>query len=270
MKTHGVWMAATLLAACLASMLAMNQAAIAGSSANSSDGAPVFLDYRDTAFREAFPTYGRDVRDHVVPQFIGPDLHGPLIFGVPDLSSGTLQNFVAELSIRGDAEGAFLTQNRRQQVYLLAYGRPAAAGRPPERYTQVLLILEGGEMVDVIPLPVGANYQRLVGVADVTGDGRHELLLESAHFHMGQLVLVIDIVSLGENGGEIVSHLGPVYENSCGAPLVDQTVEAKVINIQPKSGGGSALGTQRWYAPCRGAYEPGWDAFIPLSEEEEK
>lgn len=208
------------------------------------------LDYRDRTFRNREPRYNKVVYDRVIPELMGPDLHGALLFEIESVQADKLAN---ELVILGHAGGAFTAPGRRQLVYLLSRGRPVAAAPPSTQRRQVLVVLENGSLVDVYLVPRGASYWRLIRAIDADGDGQTEIWVENRFYHMGQFGISAELLRLDkDNMARPLRRFGDVYNDSCNAPVRERRRSAKTITITPAPDGRPTFSVLDHQLTCAG------------------
>jgi hypothetical protein len=208
------------------------------------------LDYRDRTFRDMEPRYDKDVYNRVVPELMGPDLHGALMFEVESSQAGELAN---ELVILGHADGAFTGPGRKQRAYLVSRGRPVAAGPPPTERRQVLVVLENDELADVYLLAKGASYGRLIGAVDADGDGQTEIWAENRFYHMGQFGVSADLLRLDkDNVARPLKRVADAYNDSCDAPAGERKRSAKTITTTSTIDGKPTLSVSDHQLSCAG------------------
>ncbi len=178
------------------------------------------LDYRDTAFLTGSAYYSQAERRQVAKAVkTGPEA---LVRALGD-----------DFAILGDADGAFSAPGRTERIYLVQKRAPLAIQPFPDGPPPALVALHAGEPVAVYALPADVQYQRLVAAADSNGDGRDEVLLEASSMNMGQMIVALDAIRLGQPGEATVAQTLPeVYADACDNPKGAKTRRAATITVQ--------------------------------------
>ena len=194
--------------------------------------AQVLLDYRDEAFLSGSPFYSAAERSEIA---------AALQQTPAETAARVAEGFV----ISGDAVGAF-TQADAEERILLIQDKAANSIEPfPQIGAPMLLIMRGAEPAGFQLLPGDVQYQRLVAAADVDGDGRDEVFLETSFVNMGQTMMSVDVAAIGTDGtAKIVETLNDVYVDGCDNPVGERLRTASTISVE------DGLNTQSFDEPC--------------------
>lgn len=178
----------------------------------------ILLDYRDERFVAGTPFYAAAERRRIAA----------VLSQVSDDEARALGD---DFAILGDAPGSFTGEGRREHVHLLQ-SEPAIAIEPfPDAPAPLLLVTDGEGRASVFALPGDVQYQRLVAAGDGNGDGRDEILLETAFVNMGQSTVALDVVRLDEAGSAVVENtLTDVLFDGCEAPVGPRERHASTVS----------------------------------------
>ena len=194
--------------------------------------AQVLLDYRDEAFLSGSPFYSAAEQSAIAA-------------ALQQAPAEIAERFAKAFVIRGDAAGAF-TQTGAEERVLLIQEEAANSIEPfPETGAPMLLVMRGAEPVGFELLPGDVQYQRLVAAADVDGDGRDEVFLETSFVNMGQTTTSVDVAAIGTDGtAKIVETLNEVYVDGCDNPVGERLRTASTVSVE------DGLNTQSFDEPC--------------------
>lgn len=181
--------------------------------------AEILLDYRDAAFLSGNPFYPQAKRAEIAAA----------LKTAPD---GLADALGADFALRGDATGSFAATGSAEHVYLVQEEAAVAIEPFPDAAAPVLVVLRDGEPAGFYRLGKEVQYQRLVAAADIDGDGKDEVFLETSFTNMGQTTMSLDVVSLREGGtAEVVQTLSEIYQDGCENPVGARERKASTISV---------------------------------------
>ena len=185
--------------------------------AQAEDG--IVLDYRNRQFRDATPAANAADKARITAA----------LAAVPGEAAKALGK---DFFVLGQAKGK-LAKAGDVEFFLLSLKPPIAAEPVPKTAAQVVVAMKGKDAAGSFVLPADRQYARLVGAADIDGDGSSELLLEGSGYNMGQLVMAVDAVKLDASGTTRVAQSIPeVYADSCANPVGAKTRSAKTVSLR--------------------------------------
>ena len=194
--------------------------------------AQVLLDYRDEAFLSGSPFYSAAEQSAIA---------AALQQAPAEIAGRFAEGFV----IRGDAVGTFTQADAKERIFLIQDEAANSIEPFPETGAPMLLVMRGAEPVGFELLPGDVQYQRLVAAADVDGDGRDEVFLETSFVNMGQTMMSVDVAAIGTDGtAKIVETLNDVYVDGCDNPVGERLRTASTISVE------DGLNTQSFDEPC--------------------
>lgn len=183
--------------------------------------AEILLDYRDAAFLSGNPFYSQAERAEIAA-------------ALKEAPDGLADDLGEDFALRGDATGAFTASGATERITLVQEEAAVAIEPFPDAAAPVLVVMRGAEPAGFYALGKDVQYQRLVASADVDGDGRDEVFVETSFTNMGQTTMSIDVVSLREGGtAEIVQTLSDVYYDGCENPVGTRERKASTITVGP-------------------------------------
>ena len=157
-------------------------------------------------------------------------------------------------TVHGAAEGSFTAAGLKQAVYLVT---AAECGLRPTIATRRLLVFTGGTLTANVEAPIG---QTILGVYDLNGDRKHELLLEDGGSGPGEIIKVAKLLEFDKDKLATVEDLGQIYDNACATSAGTPSLRASLVYYFPPPAGQKPRFTVELYrAPCPAAGEkPQW------------
>ena len=194
--------------------------------------AQVLLDYRDEAFLAGSPFYSAKEQSEIAQ-------------ALEQAPAEIAARFAEGVVIRGDAVGTFTQADAEERIFLIQDKAANSIEPFPQTGAPMLLVMRGAEPVGFELLPGDVQYQRLVAAADVDGDGRDEVFLETSFVNMGQTMMSVDVAAIGTDGtAKIVETLNDVYVDGCDNPVGERLRTASTISVE------DGLNTQSFDEPC--------------------
>ena len=194
--------------------------------------AQVLLDYRDEAFLAGSPFYSAAEQSEIAA-------------ALQQAPAEIAARFAEEFVVRGDAVGTFTQTDAEERIFLIQDQAANSIEPFPQTGAPMLLTMRGAEPVGFQLLPGDVQYQRLVAVADVDGDGRDEVFLETSFMNMGQTTMSVDVAAIGTDGTtKIVETIHEVYVDGCDNPVGERLRTASTISVE------GGLNTQSFDEPC--------------------
>ena len=182
--------------------------------------AQVLLDYRDEAFLAGSPFYSAEEQSEIAQ-------------ALEQAPAEIAARFAEGVVIRGDAVGTFTQADAEERIFLIQDKAANSIEPFPQTGAPMLLVMRGAEPVGFELLPGDVQYQRLVAEADVDGDGRDEVFLETSFVNMGQTTTSVDVAAIGTDGtAKIVETLNDVYVDGCDNPVGERLRTASTISVE--------------------------------------
>jgi hypothetical protein len=153
------------------------------------------------------------------------------------LLSAAFPSYVSELrgckpgqtfaTILGAAEGSFTAAGMKQTAYLVDAGE---CGTTASAATRRLLVFTGSQLAANVEVPLGSA---ILGVYDLNGDGKQEVLLEDGGAGSGEAIKVARLIEFDKDKLATVEDFGQVYDNACAAPGDARSIRASLVYYLP-------------------------------------
>ena len=148
-------------------------------------------------------------------------------------------------AILGAAEGSFTAAGVKQTAYLVDAGE---CGTTPRAATRRMLVFGGEKLAANVEAPIGSA---ILGVYDLDGDRKHEVLLEDGGAGSGEIIKVARLVEFDKDKLATVEDFGRIYDNACAAPGEARSIRASLVYYLPPPPGQKPRFTVELYrAPC--------------------
>jgi hypothetical protein len=156
--------------------------------------------------------------------------------------------------IRGAAEGSFTAPGLKQTVYLVAV---TECGLPLAITTRRLAVFTAGTPTANVEAPSGSA---ILGVYDLDGDRKHELLLEDSGTGPGEIIRVAKLLEFDKDKLATVEDFGQIYDNACATSDGGKSLSASVVYyLPPPAGQKPRFIVELYRAPCPSkGQQPQW------------